>query len=609
MPGIVGLVTKKARGWAEPQLAQMVEALDHETFYRTGTWIDEAAGVYLGWASLEDSFSAAMPLKNERGDVVLAFSGQDFADPETVESLRRRGHVLGSGKASHLVHVYEEDRQFPVSLNGRFHGFLIDRTLGTATLFNDRYGMHRIYYHEANDVFYFAAELKAILRVRPDLAQIDPRGLGEMVSFGCTVGNRTMLKQVALLPHGSIWTFRQGAIENKGTYFLSSEWENQDRLNPDAYYKKLREAFALSLPRYFDSSDRIAMSLTGGLDTRMIMAWQRCPPGKLPCYTFGGTYRDCRDVDVARTVARICQQPYDVITTGPEFLSQFSRYAERTVYLSDGYADMSRTPALYVNVKAREIAPTRMAGIYGGEVMRRLRGFKPWEPSPGLFSAEVMSHVEGAKHTYSELVRSHPISFTLFGHTPQRGVDTLEESQLDVRCPYLDNDLVRVAFQAPDSGMADSDAAANNDDCLRLIADGNPALRRVATDRGVGGNGFFSPFRRAYLEFTFKSEYAYDYGMPQWVAGIDHSLSALRLERLFLGRHKFYHFRVWYRDALSNYVREMLLDHRTISRPYLNRSVLVAMVEGHLRGDRNYTSEIHKVLTLELFHRLFVDAQ
>jgi len=54
-------------------------------------------------------------------------------------------------------------------------------------------------------------------------------------------------------------------------------------------------------------------------------------------------------------------------------------------------------------------------------------------------------------------------------------------------------------------------------------------------------------------------------------------------------------------------VREMLLDPRTLSRPYLESSRLEAVVEGHLRGDRNYTTEIHKVLTLELFHRLFID--
>ena len=94
---------------------------------------------------------------------------------------------------------------------------------------------------------------------------------------------------------------------------------------------------------------------------------------------------------------------------------------------------------------------------------------------------------------------------------------------------------------------------------------------------------------------------------PQWLARIDHLFSPFHLERLFLGRHKFSHFRVWYRDALSSYLREMLLDKRSLSRPYLQRSTLETIVRGHLRGDRNYTSEIHLALTLELLHRLFLD--
>ena len=120
---------------------------------------------------------------------------------------------------------------------------------------------------------------------------------------------------------------------------------------------------------------------------------------------------------------------------------------------------------------------------------------------------------------------------------------------------------------------------------------------------------FSGAVSRAYLEFMFKAEYAYDYGMPQWVSKIDHRLAPLRIERLFLGRHKFTHYRVWYRDVLSGYVRQMLLDPRTLSRPYLNRKGVEAIVEGHTKGGRNYTTEIHKLLTLELLQRLFFDSQ
>jgi asparagine synthase (glutamine-hydrolysing) len=252
-----------------------------------------------------------------------------------------------------------------------------------------------------------------------------------------------------------------------------------------------------------------------------------------------------------------------------------------------------------------------MTGVYGSEILRRLRSFKPAEPPPGVFRPEFLSYVQDAKDTYATLLDLHPVSFTAFRQTPQRAVDILEQTQLDVRYPFLDDDIVRTAFRAPDMSVAKNDASANNDVCLRLIADGSEALRRIPTDRGLGGTngGMSATLSRAFLNFTFKSEYAYDYGMPQFVAQIDHFFSPLRLERLFLGRHKFQHFRVWYRDSLSKYVQEMLLDPRTLARPYLERKGVEKVVRGHLKGNRNYTTEIHRLLSLELLHRLFVDGQ
>jgi asparagine synthase (glutamine-hydrolysing) len=605
MPGIVGLITRMSHKRAVSELVQMVEALRHENFYVTGVWADESLGVYVGWIVRKDSFSDGMPVRNERGDVVLVFSGEEFPEPGTARRLKERGHGFDAEGSSYLVHLYEEDPSFPAGLNGRFHGLLTDLTRGTATLFNDRYGMQRLYYYESKDSFYFAAEAKAILAVRPECRRVDPRGLGEFIACGCTLEGRSLFEGVHVLPCAASWVFRNGSIERRGSYFEPREWENQALLEPEPYYREIREVFSRNLPRYFAGKERIAMSLTGGLDTRMIMAWQKPPPGSLPCYTFGGMFRDCRDVLVARRVARTCEQSHEVIQVGEEFLSRFPHYAERTVYLTDGCADVSRSPDLYLNERAREIASIRMTGNYGGEVLRRVRAFKPMESLPGLFRPELLSYVRQAEETYGSLLKVHPLSFAVFKQAPWHhyGLLALEQTQLSLRSPYLDNDFVRTVFRAPEFALV------NNDVCLRLIADGNAALLRIRTDRGLGGGpgSLSTAASRGLLEFLFKAEYAYDYGMPQWVAQFDHLLSIFRLERLFLGRHKCYHFRVWYRDALSKYVREMLLDSRTLSRPYLERNRLEAVVRGHLKGNRNYTTEIHRVLTLELLHRLFLE--
>ncbi|MGH9397582.1 MAG: hypothetical protein ACRD18_12115, partial [Terriglobia bacterium] len=205
MPGIVGLITKMPRDCAEPQLQRMVETLRHESFYVTGTWIDEPLGIYVGWAERQGSFSDGMPLRNERGDAVLVFSGEDFPEPGTASRLKARGHVFDPEGASYLVHAAEEESTFPAGLNGRFHGLLADRTRGKATLFNDRYGLGRIYYHEAKDAFYFAAEAKAILAALPELRRLDARGLGEFLSCGCVMENRTLFEGIHALPPASAW--------------------------------------------------------------------------------------------------------------------------------------------------------------------------------------------------------------------------------------------------------------------------------------------------------------------------------------------------------------------------------------------------------------------
>jgi asparagine synthase (glutamine-hydrolysing) len=606
MPGIVGLVTKMPREWAEPQLLRMVESLRHESFYQTGTWVDESLGIYVGWTALKNSFSDGMPLSNERGDVVLVFSGEEYPEPGTAARLKERGHACKAEGSSYLVHLCEEDPTFPAGLNGRFHGLLTDRTRGTTVLFNDRYGMHRICYHESKEAFYFAAEAKAILAVRPELRRADPRGLAEFVACSCTLENRTVFEGIHLLPSAAAWRFRNGSIEEKSTYFEPREWEQQTPFEPEVYAQELRSVLSRNLPRYFNSQVPMGISLTGGLDTRVIMALRKSPPGSLPCYTFGGMFRDSQDVQVARRVASQQQQSYQVITVGDEFLKHFPHYVERSVYLTEGGVDASRSPDLYVSEKARQIAPVKIVGTYGSEIIRQGVMFKPVVPAPGLYRPEFLAYVQQAGDTYAALRREHPVTFAAFRQSPRYhyGILALEQSQLTVRSPYLDNDFVRTVYRAPKSDNANSDIR------LRLISEGDPALGRIRTDLGFAGSGGLSAMlSQQVLKFTFKAEYAYDYGMPQWVARIDHLFSPLRLERLFLGRHKFYHFRVWYRDALSKYVREILLDPRTLSRPYIQPNVLETMVRGHLKGDRNYTLAIHKALTLELLHRRFLDSK
>jgi asparagine synthase (glutamine-hydrolysing) len=118
MPGIVGCITRRPRSQAEADVRRMTEALLHERSYVSGTWAEESLGVYVGWVAREGSFSERMPLRNEAGDVTLAFAGEDFPEPGVALRLKARGHDVDLEGPSYLAHLYEEDPSFPAGLNG-----------------------------------------------------------------------------------------------------------------------------------------------------------------------------------------------------------------------------------------------------------------------------------------------------------------------------------------------------------------------------------------------------------------------------------------------------------------------------------------------------------
>lgn len=606
MPGIAGIISKTYNEKNKKDLHLMIDCMMHEPFYTSGTYINVQVGLYAGWVCHKGSFSDCMPVFNEKKDLMLLFSGENFIDKNVIDRLRRQGHEFDGSNAGYLIHLYEEEGdRFLQQLNGWFSGILVNLRNAKVVLFNDRYGMQRVYYYEGKDEFIFSSEAKSLLKIRPGLREMDMRGLGEFFSCGCVLENRTLFPRIFLMPGGSSWTSRNGSMSKKEYYFKPDIWENQPVLEEEVFYEELKETFISILPRYFRSEQQVAMSLTGGLDTRMIMACMDHSSGKLPCYTYGGMYRDCFDVRIAGKVAAECQQTHQILHIDEEFLTGFPYYAEKTIYITDGCLDICGSHELFLSRLAREIAPIRMTGNYGSEVLRSVNYIKAALPHEELFHPDFNRYAQEAVKLFADTNEGHQLSYSVFKLIPRHLYGRLAsaQSQLTLRTPYMDNDLVALMYRAS------AEIRNTKEISLRLIADGNPALNKIMTDRGVGGDSrfLFSRGARLYYEFLFKAEYYYNDGMPHWLAKFNRTFAFLNLEEIFLGRHKIEHYRKWFRNELSDYIRQMLLDERTLNRPYLNNKYLIEIVNRHIKGTHNYTKEISKVLTAELIQRLLIE--
>lgn len=566
----------------------MIGIMKCEDFYRSETCAVPELKIHAGFVGFNESRDGIF--SDPTGNIVLVFSGECFL-PDGVATIDK------------IARLYErEGDQMLEKLNGLFCGLIIDKKRKKLLLFNDRYGMRRVYYHQSGNNFYFASEAKALLRVLPQLRDFNPEGVADYLAFGCTLDWKTLFQGIDILPGGSAWTFEAGSCR-KGKYFTPEMWESRPELPAEDYEMLLPETFKRILPRYFEPHSQTGIALTGGLDTRMIMACRPENNGHTTCYTFSGNNGRTRDDLIAARVAAASNLSHKLLRLDPDFFSNFQQFADKAVFATDGCAGICNAHEIYFNRKARELAPVRLTGNYGSEVLRSISTFKPVPLSPHLFNADWRQKIQSRGNPLAGQ-NTRPVTFAAFKEIPWNLYGNLSAGwcQLQFRTPYLDNELVALAFQAP------APVRKSSLPSMRVVSVNNPSLSEIPTDRGFAnknsGLGFLS--RRLLAEVTFKLDYYNNEGFPQVLASVEPILKYASSRLGLVGTHKFLHYRSWFQNEFASYVRETTSIARQRLGNLFDPGFLETMAGAHIDNNRNYSLEINAVLTLEAVDRLLL---
>ncbi len=599
MPGIVVIIDKTAVSTLQAPLAQMMAAMSTDGPYEQRTVLAPALGLAAGWVGLRDGHNGPGVYSDPQRDTVILLSGECFP---AASGSGIRASTEGADHSMHwLLEEYNKvGEQCLRRSDGLFAGVLIDKREKKTLVFNDRYGMERVYFHEARDFFYFASEAKALLRVLPEVREFDEDGVADFLSLGFTTQWRTLFRNVHLMPGGSVWSIRNGTCV-KSQYFARSEWEAQPLLTAESFERNLSETFPRILPRYLSEHSKLGIAVTAGLDTRMIMACLGTDEPAPVTYTFVGESGKPLDATIGRKIADVCRLRHHVIGLESDFFSDFASFADRTVFHTDGTFGVTGAHEIYFNARARELAPIRLTGNYGSEVLRRVSGFKRYTLAPGLLTPECRARMKG---TDDEIRSGNSASFAAFQAVPWRlhGNYAANRSQLVLRTPYLDAELVALACQRPD------DLRGSPSPATRLVNHGNPYLARIPTDMGFLGNAGRTrqALRYAWNRSWFKLDYYHTAGLPGRLSMFDPTLDYFGQRIPLFGKHKFLHYRRWFRTRLRDYVRERLLDSDTLAMPFWNAPVVGRIAEDHLAGRQNYETAIDAVITLATVKRLLL---
>ena len=569
----------------------MAESLSGDSTFSEGAFKCNDVGLFLAWKVQRDSFADCLPAWNERKDRVLFFVGEHFGDKEDITELKTKGHQVRKADASHLIHLYEDlGNAFFERLNGSFCGVLLDLRAKTGIVFNDRFGLENLYYYENGTSLYFATEANVLLRLDRALGSLAEASLGEWLRYGSVFENRTLFERIFRLPPGTALHFAAAGSRRRESYFDPRVWETQPYLGCDFFMSRVKETLSTIFPRYVKAICDVAFCHSGFGSLLMLMLGEM-PRGKMAFCKFS---EDCGE---SQRVVGQFGQTHHFHRVGGDFFAEFSRYAEDAALLSGGTADVTGSLTLYQAKRARSVAPILLTGSFWYDVF--VGGGNRWlETTYGMTNSDLASTYDAAGQRFQEIVEGHPLSVTLLQLIPtyRSAHLAIARSQVAVRTPYLDRDLLALLFRTPLHSNWAVKAALQT-----LVNDGKDLVQSPPKRQSI----FAGKTPTNALEFS--SLICDDFVLhPRPI------LPKKRIEARYLHCRSDTPnslFRDWLRNQLADYLQDVLLDPGTLNRPYFTRREVEGMLYDHISGRSDNTTIISRLLGLELTLRAIAEAK
>ena len=276
MCGITGLAFRDPTRMPDTaMLGRMADILRHRGPDSDGFHL--APGVGLGFRRLAiiDLATGEQPIANEDGSVVVVCNGEIYNHVELRVRLVAAGHRFRTASdVETIVHLYEEhgDR-FVDHLRGMFAIALWDARRRRMLLARDRFGIKPLYYAVTGDALVFGSEQKAILASGTVTPEPDLRGIRQLLTHGRTVTPRTIVRDIAKVPAGTVLAWSCGAITTSQYWEVSFPARDDYERRPEReWVEGLRDKLAESVRLHMRSDVPIGAWLSGGIDSSSVAA-------------------------------------------------------------------------------------------------------------------------------------------------------------------------------------------------------------------------------------------------------------------------------------------------------------------------------------------------
>ena len=327
-----------------------------------GIYINRTLNIGLGHrrlSILDTSSFGHQPMFSDDGKLVLVFNGEIYNYKELRSDLKRKGFVFqGKSDTEVLLKLYlSEGKKMLSKLNGIFTFAILDINSELLFLARDALGVKPLYYSTEDNVFAFASEIKALLKLIPNNKELDVESINRYLSFLWCPGDGTPLKSVKKLLPGEAIIVKNGCITDKWLWYklpiLNNTNKNLDKgRSISGVTKYLRQA----VHRQMVADVPLGAFLSGGLDSSAVVAFAKEVNPDIRCFSIETKGKQDKgfvaDLPYAKRVAKHLNVSLDVVSIESHRMA--SDLESMIVQLDEPLADPAALNVLYISQLARE---------------------------------------------------------------------------------------------------------------------------------------------------------------------------------------------------------------------------------------------------------------